>query len=656
MMTSRSVRALIAVAIAVTVLPGYGVADAAPAHAPSAQITNLEATAQQLQFVLAVRGLPTGGTVDVASIRVSADGQPLTAHAKTSGTQADGSVLPLREAMLVLDISGSMEGSRLTAAKAAALSYLKALPADVKAGLVTFANRPKVVLAPTANRAALRAALTHVTADGNTALYDAILSAVTALGGNQSNQRRLLILSDGADTTSKHSLAAVIAAIKRSGVSTDAVGIGLSGTQRVALTQITAAGSGRVLSTSSLGELSSAFVEAAQTFSQQILVSAETPASMAAKRITITATVKAAGRDVTASGNLRLPALSASSATSSSGPATGAAPLSPAKAHLPVLLLALTFLGLFGVGILLLWKPKSGNSRQHRLDQLSAYRWSAPDVPVAPGKPAEGTVTTAALSLVDGVLRSAGSRSRISTDLERAGLRLRPQEWILLRISVGVTLIAILTVLTRSPLIGLLIGSLVGWLGTRGVLRLKIGRRCAAFSDQLPDVLQLVASSLRSGFSLSQALDGVVREGSEPAASEFARALTESRLGLDLEDALDGVAERVRCRDLTWVVMAIRISRDVGGNLAEVLLTTVHTMRERGQLKRQVRALSAEGRLSAYILIALPVFVASWFALVRPEYLRPLYTDPMGIVMLVFGAIGMVVGSWWMSRIVKVEV
>jgi Flp pilus assembly protein TadB len=202
----------------------------------------------------------------------------------------------------------------------------------------------------------------------------------------------------------------------------------------------------------------------------------------------------------------------------------------------------------------------------------------------------------------------------------------------------------------------LLLGALVGWGGTSFFTRIRASRRSAAFAEQLPDLLQLVGSSLRSGFSLAQALDGIIREGAQPAAAEFARALTETRLGVQLEDALDGVAMRMGSADLSWVVMAVRISRDVGGNLAEVLMTTVQTIRARGQLKRQVRALSAEGRLSAYILIGLPIFVAGWFLLARPQYLRPLYTQPVGLVLLAMAALGMVTGSIWMSRVVKVEV
>jgi tight adherence protein B len=215
---------------------------------------------------------------------------------------------------------------------------------------------------------------------------------------------------------------------------------------------------------------------------------------------------------------------------------------------------------------------------------------------------------------------------------------------------------AVLSALLNNGVLGVLIGAVGGWLVTALWLSARTRKRSSHFAEQLPDVLQLVASSLRSGFSLGQALDGVVHDGVQPAAGEIARALTEARLGGELEDSLDRVATRMRSQDLAWVVMAIRISREVGGNLAEVLMTTVHTVRERGQLARQVRALSAEGRLSAHVLVAMPVGVGLWLFTVRRDYMRPLYTTAPGIAMLVMACLGLVVGSWWLSRVVKVQV
>lgn len=647
-------------AIAALVL-GVGVheAGAAPAPFPTAQLSDLRADNGQLRLLLSVTGLPVASTVDVSSLRLTAAGKLLTAQASTraasGATAAPNAPAPrTRQAMLVLDVSGSMQGSRLAAAKAAALSYALALPADVQVGLVSFSGRPSLVLAPTPDRAALRQALARVSAAGDTALYDAVLAALAAFGKpDATSQRRMLILSDGADTSSSHPLGAVTLALKGTGVGVDAVGIELTGAQRKVLQQITAAGAGKLLSSSGLDQLPSAFVRAAQTFSQQVDVTAELPAGLAGQRVSVVATVRAGGRELRASATMQIPA--ATGAPGNGGAATTGAARLPVAGPPPALMV-LIFLALLGVGLLLVCTPKAKPAAQQRLEQLDSYVWSPPLVAPPIAAPAEGQLATAALSFVDRFLRSRGSRSRIQTELERAGLRMRPQEWILLRISVGIALIAVLVLLTGSLPIGLLAGSVLAWLATRLVLSFKASRRCAAFADQLPDVLQLIASSLRSGFSLSQAIDGVVREGPQPAATEFGRAVTEARLGVDQEEALDWVAERMRCQDLSWVVMAVRISRDVGGNLAEVLLTTVHTMRARAQLKRQIRALSAEGRLSAYVLIALPVFVAAWFLLVRPQYLRPLYTSPGGIGMLVVAVTGLVVGSWWMSRVVKVEV
>jgi len=148
----------------------------------------------------------------------------------------------------------------------------------------------------------------------------------------------------------------------------------------------------------------------------------------------------------------------------------------------------------------------------------------------------------------------------------------------------------------------------------------------------------------------------VVREDTQPSAGEFSRALAETRIGGELEAALDRVADRMDSTDLRWSVMAIRIQRSVGGNLVEVLHNTVDMMRERASLRRHVRALSAEGRLSAYILIALPLLVGAWLFFSRGSYMRPLYTTPIGVAMLIGGAVLVAVGTVWMRNVIKVEV
>jgi Flp pilus assembly protein TadB len=204
--------------------------------------------------------------------------------------------------------------------------------------------------------------------------------------------------------------------------------------------------------------------------------------------------------------------------------------------------------------------------------------------------------------------------------------------------------------------VGLPVGALAGAGGPWAYRVFAAKRRIGKFAEQLPDAMQMVVGSLQSGFSLGQALDTLVREAPAPISTEFGRVLAEVQLGSELEDALERAAERTDSEDLACLVMAIRIQHEVGGSLAEVLTTSVATMRERFRLQRHVRALSAEGRLSAYVLIGLPVGIGAYMFLFRTDYVRPLYTTFFGLVMLVGGAVMLAIGSFWMSRLIKVEV
>ena len=184
----------------------------------------------------------------------------------------------------------------------------------------------------------------------------------------------------------------------------------------------------------------------------------------------------------------------------------------------------------------------------------------------------------------------------------------------------------------------------------------KRKRRKKKFEAALPETLQLMSGSLAAGLSLAQSVDTIVREGTEPIAGEFRKVLVETRLGLSLETALQGIADRFQSKDFDWVVMAINIQRQVGGNLAELLNTVAATMREREYIRRQVAALAAEGKLSAMVLGGLPPAFLVYLLLANHDYVMVLFTTPMGIAMLVGAAMILSVGIFWMSRIVKVEV
>ncbi len=179
----------------------------------------------------------------------------------------------------------------------------------------------------------------------------------------------------------------------------------------------------------------------------------------------------------------------------------------------------------------------------------------------------------------------------------------------------------------------------VGALGPWMYLGFRRRRRKKKFEAALPDTLQLMSGSLAAGLSLAQSVDTIVREGTEPITSEFKKVLVETRLGLSLETALQGVADRFESKDFDWVVMAINIQRQVGGNLAELLNTVAGTMREREYMRRQVAALAAEGKLSAMVLGGLPPMFLLYLMLANRTYVMVLFQRPIGIAMLVVGGL-----------------
>jgi tight adherence protein B len=268
---------------------------------------------------------------------------------------------------------------------------------------------------------------------------------------------------------------------------------------------------------------------------------------------------------------------------------------------------------------------------------------------------AQVNVKDSALALAQKAL-GGGFDVKLAKKLDAAGISLRPAEWLLAHAgcAVGAALLGLLLG-SGSPVFALLMlaaGVVAPWL----YLGFKQARRIKAFNAQLAETLQLMAGGLSAGLSFAQSVDTIVREGTEPVCGEFRRALIEARLGVDIEDALDGVAARMGSADFEWVVMAVRIQREVGGNLAELLVTVSSTLREREHLRRQVQTLSAEGRLSAWILCGLPPIFLIYLALTRADYIAPMFHTPLGWVMLGFSATLMTVGSVWMSKVVKVEV
>jgi tight adherence protein B len=265
----------------------------------------------------------------------------------------------------------------------------------------------------------------------------------------------------------------------------------------------------------------------------------------------------------------------------------------------------------------------------------------------------DSAITASTVGMADRIL-SFSVREKAATRLSVAGVRIRPAEWLVFQSSVAL-IFGVFGTLFLSIIWGVA-GFLLGPLVLHIWLSLKVGHVRKKFEETLADTLQLVAGSLRSGLSLAASLGVVANEGHGPIQSEMSRILSKARLGIPVEAALDEVAERMKSQDFSWVALAVRIQKEVGGNLAEVLTTTAETIRERAFLHRQVRSLSAEGRLSAYILFALPLLVGAWLVATRYDYVSVMWTTKIGAAMSVVTAVLMVVGLFWMTKTAKVDV
>ena len=187
-------------------------------------------------------------------------------------------------------------------------------------------------------------------------------------------------------------------------------------------------------------------------------------------------------------------------------------------------------------------------------------------------------------------------------------------------------------------------------------LVLKKKRRMEKFEAQLPEAMDLMARALKAGHAFSGALKMVVEEMDEPIAEEFNKTIGEINFGVEVPEALKNLSLRVDCPDLRFFVISVIIQRETGGNLAEILENIAHLIRERFKLHGRIRVLSAEGKFSAVVLIGLPFLVASVIALINPDYIRTLITDPVGNILVVVAIIMMILGVVVMKRMIQIRV
>ncbi|HEV3365124.1 MAG TPA: type II secretion system F family protein [Acidimicrobiia bacterium] len=575
-----------------------------------------------------------GKTVEEADLTV----RPLTQTSRPVGT------------VLVIDTSGSMKSKgALDQAKAAAHQFIAGRSANEWMAVVSFSSSPVVRSNFTQDSAALEAAIDLLVPVGETALWDGLITAAHLYDGRADLQPNLVLLSDGADSISSGTRAQALAALNAAHTAVYAIGIASAEFDPAVLSELVGSAGGSASTTGNPADLTAQFAKVRSAIENQYEITYRSKADGGA--LTIDLTVAGASTQVqTRTGTVGTVA-TPTAVTPPRGLLGG-----PAGKGLLLLLAALTA-GVAAFGFMLIF----GRRDDTLDDRLAGY--GGPGIAAAvdgAGGPAggslvESSIVQRAVSLTSRMAEKGGLLVKVERLLEQANLPLRPAE-ALFFYGTGVALVGAVVVFTAPTVpVGLIFAALLAAVPVGVVLQLR-KKRLKAFEAQLPDTLNLLSGSLRAGYSFLQGLEAVAQETSDPMARELRRVLAEARLGRPLEDALADVAVRMESNDFDWSVMAIRIQREVGGNLAELLQTVAETMVERSRLRGEVRALTAEGRISGIIMGLLPVGLGLFMFTSSPDYIDDLFSSVTGWAMVVGSVVMAIAGFGWIQKIIKIEV
>jgi tight adherence protein B len=273
-----------------------------------------------------------------------------------------------------------------------------------------------------------------------------------------------------------------------------------------------------------------------------------------------------------------------------------------------------------------------------------------------------------ALANLNRVVEQRDFGANLARDIARADLHLKISEYFMIWIGTTLGVPAVMFAASivfpalANPFL-LLIGGLIGFAIPRFWLGRRRSGRLNQFNKQLPDTITLIANGLRAGSSFLQAIELVVREAQPPISTEFARVIREVNLGLAFDEALENMVRRVRSDDLELMATAISIQHNVGGNLAEILDSIAYTIRERVRIKGEIRTLTAQQRLSGYVVGFLPIGLAGFLFIAAPGFMAPMFDDsvniaglPAGVIILIFGGFMMFMGFMFIRKIVDIEV
>lgn len=596
-----------------------------------------------------------GDEVNAFGNLVGGDAQRLRAKVNGKDVAADvvaGSDLPL-DAVVVLDNSASLGNATVQLAKQSLAPLLPGKGITRSLALVTTGGGASVAIGSTTSAEAFQTALDDVEPVGASFTWEGLVRAADIIGSDGSAQQNIILFSASTPQVGTATAATAQGAMSQAGAQLNAVVIP-RGADLEAIDNMVAGLGGSVTMAADEEGLDEAVDSLAVQLQGRFVLRYPSTGTSSSTNLTVSA------------GKLSTTVAYVPGTTKS-----GAANLAPPEAVSPSIterilgnplgLILIVLIG-FGAVALFIWTllnmvlPSSDNLNR----RLKVYEDPYGEADEDADDPADSSHTTVpiiqrAVEFTGDVAQKRGVLEKLEGDLERANLPLRGAE-ALFFLSVGVLLLSLLTFALTRSLIPVLIVAAAAVLIPRAVLSIAVRRRCRAFEQQLPDTLTLMAGTLRAGYSIGQGFEAVSTEIPDPMGRELRRVVTETRLGRPLDEALESVADRMKSDDFSWAVMAIRIQREVGGNLAELLVTVAETMTQRERLRRDVATLTAEGKMSAIVLGFLPPALGLVMWAINPAYMQKLMTPGLGYILLGLGLVSMLIGFAWMKKIITIEV
>lgn len=544
--------------------------------------------------------------------------------------------------VLVIDASSSMRGRAIEAAVEAGRELARQRSGSQQFGIVVFNRRARILLDLTDEQAAIDEALsTTPRLAPQTHVYDGVGTALDLIATAGLAAGTVVVLSDGADTGSTASARSIGRRARKDDVRIFSIGLRSGAFDPGGLRSLASAAAqgGAYASAESVEDLSPIFRQIGAQLANEYLVRYR---SNVGPGRDVRVAVRVEGVPGLATAAYRVPGdatfvlVEKTFWTSTLGVVT--------TTLLCSLLLAVA------LGIVLIRRLRPKNVRQ----RIGAFVRG--DQPVDDDAPTRDEVLTGRLlESTERSLERTQWWSSFKQDVDIAGIEISAVR--IVAVTAGTTL-----------LLAWIVGSLAGTflpvpfvaiippLVVRAIVRARVRRQRQRFADQLPDMLQGVASALRAGHGLVGALSMVVEDAQEPSLTEFSRVVADERLGVPLDEALDRMRKRMDSRDVQQLALVAQLQRETGGNIAEVLDRVTATVRQRAELRRMVRGLTAQGRLSRAVVSALPVALLAVMSLLSPAYVAPLFTTTVGVGLLMFGAFIITMGSLVIKKIVDFDV